>query len=70
MGYGSKPINYIPNHTFNYLKNDNKGGKTIEAEPIPQLDGASLELFVEGTNGKPIQLYKCDSSDLDQCLAQ
>jgi conjugative transfer pilus assembly protein TraH len=50
------------------LKNDNKGGKTIEAEPIPQLDGASLELFVEGTNGKPIQLYKCDSSDLDQCL--
>ena len=50
------------------LKNDDKGGKTFEAEPIPQLDGASLELFVDGTNGKPIQLYKCDAGDSDQCL--
>ncbi|SIR01014.1 conjugal transfer protein TraH [Aquipseudomonas alcaligenes] len=50
------------------LKNDDRGGQTFAAEPIAQLEGATLELFVEGTNGTPLQLYKCDTGDTDQCL--
>lgn len=57
---------FIMSMTGSYLVQgtpDNDGGTNFEAQPLPPLPDINLRLFIEGSNGESVNIYRCSDED-------